>query len=201
MKYLLIFFLVISFSNLYSQDIILKKDGNSIESKVDEIGIDKIKYHKYSNLSGPIYIILKNDVSKIIFENGDIEVLEVVDKSDIEEVKKTIIENINKYGFEKNSYKNHYKASFYGDYLWLQIFNGKGRQVSWDRVYDFSMVYKFSGVDKREDELAFINIWTSKLVNEKRNNWDKDKLVMRVNGHKNAEKIMNALKEYNRLLN
>ena len=127
--------------------------------------------------------------------------LDVTDKSDIDKVKNIIIDNINKYGFERNSDKKAYKASFEDDYLWLQVFNRKGKKIGWDVVYDLSTVYKFSGVDKREDELAYVNIWTSKLKNQKRNKWEKDKLVLRVNGHKNADKIMNAFKEYHRLLN
>ena len=68
-------------------------------------------------------------------------------------------------------------------------------------LYNLSLVYKFAGVDKRKDDLAFVNIWTSLLINKKKDKWEKDKLVMRVYGHKNAEKIYNAIKEYNRLLN
>ena len=105
MKYLILIFIVIPFSNLYSQDIILKQNGETIESKIDEIGIDKIKYHKYGNLSGPVFILLKKDISKITFENGTIEVL---NKSNIEEIKNIIVDNINKYGFERTSYKKNY---------------------------------------------------------------------------------------------
>ena len=204
----LLFFLIISFSNLYSQDIILKKDGKSIESKIDEIGIDKIKYHKYGNLSGPVFIILKNDVSKITFENGDVELINTVNEFNIDEIKKIIVDSINEYGFEKTSYKLNYRVEFYDDYLWLKIFNRKGKQLGYNAIYDLSMVYKFDEVSKREDDLAFVNIFASKLrsnpiklkkgINIK---WVKDKLVIRVKGHKNADNIMNAIKEYNRLLN
>ena len=208
MKYLYILFIVTSLSNLYSQDIILKKNGKSIESKIDEIGIDKIKYHKYSNLSGPVFIILKDDVSKITFENGEIETFSVVSKSSIDEVKKIIVDNINEYGFEKTSYKKNYIVSFYDDFLWLKAFNRKGKYLGYDAIYDLSMVYKFDGVAKRENDLAFVNIYASKLRGnpikfKKGNNikWEKSKLVIRVKGHINADKIMNAIKEYNRLLN
>ncbi len=125
MKYLFVLFLVTSITNLYSQDIILKKNGETIESKIDEIGIDNIKFHKNSNLSGPQYIISKKDVNKITFENGDVESFDIIDKSDIDEVKKIIIEYINEYGFERDSYSKKYKAFFDGDYLWLELFNKK----------------------------------------------------------------------------
>ena len=212
MKYLFILFIATSLSNLYSQDIILKKNGKSIESKIDEIGIDKIKYHKYSNLSGPIFIMLKEDVSKITFENGEIEIFNVVSKLNIDEVKKVIIENINEYGFERTSYKKNYRVFFEGDYLWFQLFDLNWNKIGAnfttlnkaldeDFMYDLKTVYKFDGVSKRENELAFVNIYASRLIDKKNNKWSKDKLVIRVKGHENADKIMKALKEYNRLLN
>lgn len=137
MKYLILIFIVIPFSNLYSQDIILKQNGETIESKIDEIGIDKIKYHKYGNLSGPVFILLKKYISKITFENGTIE---VINKSNIEEIKNIIVDNINKYGFERTSYKKNYIVSFYGDYLWLKVFNRKGKQIGYNDIYIY-MIY------------------------------------------------------------
>ena len=208
MKYLYVFFIIAAISNSYSQDIILKKNGGSIESKIDEIGIDKIKYHKYSNLSGPVFVILKEDVAKITFENGEIETFNVGSKLHIDEVKKIIVDNINEYGFERTSYKMNYRVEFYDDFLWLKIFNRKGKQLGYNAIYDLSMVYKFDGVTKRENDLAYVNIYASKLrsnpihlkkgINIK---WSKEKLVIRVKGHKNADIIWDAIKEYNRLLN
>lgn len=98
--------------------------------------------------------------------------------------------------------------SFYGDYLWLKVFNRKGKQIGYNDIYDLSIVYKFDGVTKREDGLAFVNIYASKLVSDpiklkKGSNieWQKFKLVIRIKGHKNADIIWDAIKEYNRLLN
>ena len=99
MKKIFLLLFVTSFINTYSQDIILKSNGKTIESKIDEIGTDNIRYHKYNNLSGPVFVLLKEDVSKITFENGDIEEFDVKEKSKYKEekVKKTIVDNINKW--------------------------------------------------------------------------------------------------------
>ena len=204
MKYLYVLFIIAAISNSYSQDIILKKNGGSIESKIDEIGIDKIKYHKYSNLSGPVFVILKEDVAKITFENGEIETFNVGSKLNIDEVKKIIVDNINEYGFERYSYKKKYRVFFKGNYLWFKLCDTDWNMIGdiyTDFIYDFKTVYKFDGVSKREDGLAFVNIYASKLIAKKKDKWSKDKLVIRVKGHKNADIIMNAIKEYNRLLN
>ena len=218
MKKALLLLAVFTVTSIYSQDIILKKNGESINSKIDEIGIDNIKYHKYNNLSGPTYVISNNDVSKITFENGDIEVLNVMNNYDIEKVKKIIVDNINEFGFERKSFDRNYKASFYGDYLWIKVYVSNKRNstdykdafgLRYSEIYDFSVVYKFDGISKRDNGLAFINIYVPMLKSSKKDfvqengekNWEKNKLVIRVKGHKNADNLMNAFRDYNRLLN
>ena len=78
MKKQKLLFIIISLSlfgtSLFAQDIIVKKDGQEIESKVTEIGTDEIKYKKYSNLEGPIYSINKDELVFIKFKNGEKEV-------------------------------------------------------------------------------------------------------------------------------
>ncbi|MCF8369401.1 MAG: hypothetical protein K9G76_10195 [Bacteroidales bacterium] len=62
-----------SVSFVYSQDVILLNSGMEILTKVTEIGKSEIKYKEYSNLNGPDYVIKKNKVKKIVFENGKID--------------------------------------------------------------------------------------------------------------------------------
>ena len=70
MKKVLIAFSLILTTICYSQDIIVKVNGDSISSNINEIGINEIKLHKFNNPNGPLYIIDKKDVIKIIFNNG-----------------------------------------------------------------------------------------------------------------------------------
>lgn len=70
---LIVFFAV----NAYAQDIIVKKDGTTIMSKVLEIGTSEIKYKKFSNQEGPTYTIANSDVIAINYENGEKESLQV----------------------------------------------------------------------------------------------------------------------------
>jgi hypothetical protein len=53
------------------QDIIIKKNAEEIEAKVVEVTDTHVKYRKFSNQSGPIYNVPKNEVLKIKYENGD----------------------------------------------------------------------------------------------------------------------------------
>ena len=75
MKRLLILFACLpSMCVMYSQDIITQKDGTDIQAKVTEVGLSEISYKKYSNLDGPTYIISKDDVLMITYENGEREI-------------------------------------------------------------------------------------------------------------------------------
>ena len=65
--------LLVSFVSLSvsAQDVIVKKDGSTILSKVLEVNQGEIKYKKYSNLEGPTYAIDKSEIITINYENGE----------------------------------------------------------------------------------------------------------------------------------
>ena len=76
MKYLIPFMAIIQFYNTsYSQDSIYLKNGSVLPSKVFELTTTEIKYKRFENLEGPIYTILKKDVSSIKYKNGTQEVI------------------------------------------------------------------------------------------------------------------------------
>ena len=54
-----------------AQDVIVKKDGSTILSKVLEVNTSDIKYKKFSNQNGPTYTINKSEIMSINYENGD----------------------------------------------------------------------------------------------------------------------------------
>lgn len=56
-----------------AQDKIYKTGGEVLETKVLEIGSTEIKYKVFANQNGPTYIINKNQVLKITYENGKTE--------------------------------------------------------------------------------------------------------------------------------
>ena len=71
-----IFFLLALFTSLtvHCQDVIVKKDGGTIVSKVLEVNTADIKYKKFSNQNGPTYSINKNEIISINYENGEKDV-------------------------------------------------------------------------------------------------------------------------------
>ena len=56
-----------------TQDIIVKKDGNTIVSKVLEVSDTQVKYKKASNLDGPTYTINISELVGINYQNGEKE--------------------------------------------------------------------------------------------------------------------------------
>ena len=201
--YLLLFFFTFSMS---AQDIILTTNNEEISSKVEEIHIETISYKKSDNLTGPSYHIKKSDVLKITFQNGHVETFHSVAPSNssgisLTETKAFLIGNIEKYCYEHNSHlKKGYKAAFEGDYLRLSVMNKKGTKAINSMLYDFENVYAYKNIDKRNKDQAYLNIFVPFLKYEKKNKWDKIKLVLSVDGHDHAESILNAFKHYTELL-
>ena len=72
-KFLSVFVFAMFSIIAHAQDVIVKKDGNTITSKVTEITSSEIKYKKFSNQNGPTYTINNNEVNYINYENGERE--------------------------------------------------------------------------------------------------------------------------------
>lgn len=72
---LIVLFCFFLINNLFSQDLIMLKDGSEIKSKVTEVNIQDIKYKKYENPDGPTYTIPKNKVFLIKYSNGSKDII------------------------------------------------------------------------------------------------------------------------------
>jgi hypothetical protein len=62
-----------SLDQIFAQDIIVKKDGTEIKSKIIEITPDFIKYKKFSQLDGPLRNVAIYEVSAVFYQDGTIE--------------------------------------------------------------------------------------------------------------------------------
>ena len=86
-KLMLITIVMFQFVAVHSQDIIIKKSGDEIQSKVIEVGTSEIKYKKFENQDGPTYAIHKNEVFKIKYENGFEDVINAIEEKQAKEAK------------------------------------------------------------------------------------------------------------------
>ena len=66
-------FFTLCVTRVSAQDVIVKKDGSTIPSKVLEVNTSDIKYKKFSNLDGPTYTINQSEIISINYENGEID--------------------------------------------------------------------------------------------------------------------------------
>ncbi|GEM_PF-3431850 len=69
MKYLILFFALFSFT-AFSQDVIIKKNGDKIDAKVVEITTTTIKYRSWTQQDGPLRNIEIKDVKEVIYDDG-----------------------------------------------------------------------------------------------------------------------------------
>lgn len=74
MKTIISFLVFIFFtSQLFAQDKIYKLKGQVIKAKVIEVGIDEIKYKLYNDQDGPVYVVEKSALDKIVYADGRTE--------------------------------------------------------------------------------------------------------------------------------
>ncbi|MCA0429398.1 MAG: hypothetical protein LCH32_02730 [Bacteroidetes bacterium] len=66
-----IFILICLFFNkLFAQDTLILNNSTNVIAKVLEINPDQIKYKRFDNIDGPLYILNKSSVKFIIYSNG-----------------------------------------------------------------------------------------------------------------------------------
>ena len=71
MKQLTALLFVLCSAGVWAQDVIVKKDGSTILSKVLEVNPDIVRYKKFSNQKGPTYTIAKSEIMSINYQNGE----------------------------------------------------------------------------------------------------------------------------------
>jgi hypothetical protein len=69
-KFIVVLYLLLCSVLGFAQDVLTKKNGEDISSKVLEVTTTEIKYKKFDNLNGPTFTILKSEVLLIRYENG-----------------------------------------------------------------------------------------------------------------------------------
>lgn len=69
MKRLLLIFALIGLK-LNAQDTIRFKNGITKAVKVSEIGLNEVRYNDFNNLTGPIYVVNKKEITSIRYSNG-----------------------------------------------------------------------------------------------------------------------------------
>ena len=66
----LVILFVLSIQEFYSQDTIVKSNGDLIQAKITEITVSEVKYKKLNFQDGPTYVEKKSDIEMIKYSNG-----------------------------------------------------------------------------------------------------------------------------------
>jgi len=121
-----------------AQDIITKTNGEEIQAKVTEISQSEILYKKFSNLSGPVYMIYVSDVAKIKYKNGTEDVFN-----------------------NKNNYKgSQYTSEVIPKKSAITNFNTQNKnntKTRKDEIKYYNKVISNNNYAKREKYIPFIN--------------------------------------------
>jgi len=73
-KLLLLSFILFASFKIFAQDTIyIKKQDSHIITKIIEVSSTEVKYKKFDYQDGPTYTINKQDLNKIVYKNGDVE--------------------------------------------------------------------------------------------------------------------------------
>jgi len=101
----------------FAQDIINTRDSRKINAKVIEVNVDNVRYRNFDNQDGPIYTILKSEITSIIYQNGHIDTFETAETSiqigtlNAKELEKIFMEAIEKVSpFER----------FYAEFVFIE---------------------------------------------------------------------------------
>lgn len=78
--FLIPFFLFL-FHLIRAQDVIHLNNGDKFDAIVKEITSYEVKYKNFTNPDGPTYVIVKNDVLLIEYQNGTVEIINTSPKS------------------------------------------------------------------------------------------------------------------------
>ena len=63
---------------LHAQDIIVTRDAKRIEAKIVEVSSESVKYLDPSNPEGPTFIMQADEISSVLFQNGQVKVYDEV---------------------------------------------------------------------------------------------------------------------------
>lgn len=69
-RFILSLVAIVITSVCFAQDILVKKDGSTIKTKIIKVDKSVVEYKKYENPSGPTYTINTKDLQCINYENG-----------------------------------------------------------------------------------------------------------------------------------
>ncbi len=130
-----IFLFIFLSREVFSQDTIYFKNGDLKAVKVKEVSEYEIKYNRFENLNGPVYISYKSDIKKLKYFSGLIDTFNVEGQKTNSKI-------------EDGNYNNSLiEVSF------LKRLIYKKRHIGDEKLYNLILVYPNQQVSKSMQEL------------------------------------------------
>ena len=110
---------IIATTMLLAQDVIVTTDSKKIEAKIVEVSSQQVKYVDFNNQEGPTFVLGTDEISSIIFSNGQVKVYEhntpksIVVQSDVRN--EYVLRQGNKYYYDGKMMKGDVYANFLKD--------------------------------------------------------------------------------------
>ncbi len=176
-----------------AQDVVLLTNGADLNIKITGNNAETISFYRGNENALPYYIS-KSEITEIRYENGTIETPEHPMLT-VAQAKDKVINHINNFASDPD--KNKITATFEDQYLKLTANKGDYKK---GMVFDLVKLIRFDETSFRREGYAFINIWCPFRVDERKNKWDKFKMVLRVETHEDAAVLTASIKQLNKVL-
>lgn len=170
-------------ATIYSQDIIVKKDGSIIKAKITDVEEENVKYKKFENPDGPSYTVTKANIISITYANGEVEKFSSSEPKK-EEEKKDESSDVNSSDNPLLNDENMKKtiegiAKDVGEQLMRNCANGKvdnsTTEIYWDAVYRDAI--------SKEITISIRTSWKPKFT-DGQGKWVKGKILVAEGGAK-----------------
>lgn len=115
-KLILLLVAIVATTVLFAQDVIVTTDSRKIEAKIVEVSSQQVKYLDYNYQEGPTFVLYTDEISSIIFSNGQVKVYEhQKPKSLVEQpelMNEYIVRSGNKYYYDGQMMRGNVYSTF-----------------------------------------------------------------------------------------
>ena len=185
--------------SVHAQDVLKLTDGTEMNIKIAKETPESVAFER--GKSGLFYVI-KDEIDEIRREDGTVEKIPHTAMT-LDEVKAKVVRLVNENALAEKSGRK-FTARFEGDFLRMVVLGSKsGEELNDGLLFDLSHVYVFDRISFRDDNRAYLNIWTDRIRWPERSGkerMDKIKLIIRVNDHEKATLLMHAFTELHKAL-
>lgn len=195
----LLYSLILIATTTHAQDLIKLTDGTQLNVKIVKETDNSVAFERGKN---DVFYIVKNEIDEVKYADGRNEQFAHPILS-LDDIKATVVKLVNQSALAEKSGRA-FTSRFEGDFLRMIVLGSKsGEELNDGLLFDFSHVYQFDRISFRDNNRAYLNIWTDRVrwpEREGKKRMDKIKFIVRVNDHEQASLLMYWFTELHKAL-